>query len=381
MNPNDQSALQRAAPQLAPYVRTPQIGDYAPDLNVLDDSGRALRLFEDAFAGRPIVLVVCNRLDEDSTRAWLAEWAAEEAELERLRAHLIFLTSETSARLARSLRRELGLLAPICSDGNGTMLAQMGIPVCADPSSAPVTRTVIITPHRQICALYDETGQAAARARQTVENLNAESDRMNDAGWIPGHAPILIVPQALDPADCQALIETYEKSDAFRVARPDAQSQGDYKFMVSDYNRTDRVDHVIQDQALLQRLDQRINERILPMVQKAFAFQVTRRETLHIARYRGERGGIEIGHRDNAVPQSAYRRFALSISLNTDYEGGELVFREYAGKGYRGDVGTALVFSSGLLHEIEETTEGTRYNLISHLFNDASAQQAQGMPR
>jgi predicted 2-oxoglutarate/Fe(II)-dependent dioxygenase YbiX len=145
--------------------------------------------------------------------------------------------------------------------------------------------------------------------------------------------------------------------------------------MVSDYNRQDRIDHVLKDPALLARLDQRLAERVMPQVQKAFAFQVTRRELLHIARYKGAREGIHIGHRDNTHPSSQYRRFALSISLNDDYEGGGLVFREYSGLGYRGAVGTAFVFASGLLHEIEETTKGVRYNLISHLFNDASLQQ------
>lgn len=378
MNPNDQSALERSAPQLKPYVRTPAIGDYAPDLTLYDDGGRPLRLFEDAFSGRPIILAFCSHLDTPAMQSWLGEWAKREETLETRRTHLIIVASRASAREARAVRRELGLLAPICTDGNGTMLAQMGLEIWGGEDAEASTRTVLITPQRQICAILDDTETAHRQADTILNDLEAEAERMTDAGWIPGHAPILIVPHALDPEDCQTLIETYEKSDAFRIARPDAQSREDYKFLVSDYNRADRVDHVIHDQALLQRLDQRINERVLPMIQKAFAFQVTRRETLHIARYRGERKGIEIGHRDNAVPSSAYRRFALSISLNTNYEGGELVFREYAGKGYRGEVGTALVFSSSLLHEIEETRAGTRYNLISHLFDDASVAAAQG---
>ena len=41
-------------------------------------------------------------------------------------------------------------------------------------------------------------------------------------------------------------------------------------------------------------------------------------------------------------------------------------------RGYRAPAGTAMVFSSSLLHEVLETTKGVRYNLISHLFNEQS---------
>ena len=106
------------------------------------------------------------------------------------------------------------------------------------------------------------------------------------------------------------------------------------------------------------------------MIQKSFAFEVTRREDLHIARYSGARSGNQMGHRDNTSAATAYRRFALSMSLNDDYEGGEIVFREYSPRGYKPPAGTAMVFSSALLHEVLETTRGVRYNLISHFFNE-----------
>ena len=52
--------------------------------------------------------------------------------------------------------------------------------------------------------------------------------------------------------------------------------------------------------------------------------------------------------------------------------GGEIVFKEFSPRGYRAPAGTAMVFSSSLLHEVLETTKGVRYNLISHLFNEQS---------
>lgn len=58
------------------------------------------------------------------------------------------------------------------------------------------------------------------------------------------------------------------------------------------------------------------------------------------------------------------------MSLNEDYECGGVVFKEFSPRPYRGAAGTALIFSSSLLHEVQETASGTRYNLISHLFNE-----------
>ena len=81
-----------------------------------------------------------------------------------------------------------------------------------------------------------------------------------------------------------------------------------------------------------------------------------------------------MGHRDNTSPATAYRRFALSMALNEDFEGGAIVFKEFSPRGYSPPAGTAIVFSSSLLHEVEETTRGVRYNLISHFFNEQSLQ-------
>ena len=58
------------------------------------------------------------------------------------------------------------------------------------------------------------------------------------------------------------------------------------------------------------------------------------------------------------------------MSLNDDYEGGGIAFKEFSPQGYRVPAGSAMIFSSSLLHEVEETTSGVRYNLITHLYNE-----------
>tara|TARA_R110002073_G_scaffold43462_3_gene121011 strand:- start:6027 stop:7163 length:1137 start_codon:yes stop_codon:yes gene_type:complete len=374
MTLNDRSSRERATDLLAPYITKPAPGDMVQNLECLDQTGRTVKLRSDYYSGRPLALVFMGAMNGAGTRAWLAQWAEAEPHIKAAGANLLIFTSGTEAALAIEVRSQLALGAAICGDANGAIMARFGLLRGRDLEDDGGGQIVLITANGLI---HSVTARSEDSVEETVSTLDAlkaaETARANEA-WIPGHAPILVIPNVLDPEDCAMLIKHYESTDGFRVDKPGPNDQSEYKFAVQDYNRQDRIDHVLRNPDIVTHLDQRIHERIVPQVQKAFAFQVERREALHIARYNGRREGLQVGHRDNVHPGSQYRRFALSISLNSDYEGGELVFREYAGRGYRGEPGTAFIFSSSLLHEIEETTSGMRYNLISHLFDNAAAQ-------
>ena len=65
------------------------------------------------------------------------------------------------------------------------------------------------------------------------------------------------------------------------------------------------------------------------------------------------------------------REVAMSINLNTEeFEGGELRFPEFGDQRYRPDTGTAIVFSSSLLHEAMHVTAGRRMVFLAFLFGD-----------
>jgi hypothetical protein len=42
----------------------------------------------------------------------------------------------------------------------------------------------------------------------------------------------------------------------------------------------------------------------------------------------------------------AHRRFAVSINLNADFDGGEISFPEYSPRSFKAAPGTAVVFSA-----------------------------------
>jgi predicted 2-oxoglutarate/Fe(II)-dependent dioxygenase YbiX len=70
---------------------------------------------------------------------------------------------------------------------------------------------------------------------------------------------------------------------------------------------------------------------------------------------------------------TAHRRFAVSINLNADFEGGELRFPEYGARTYKPAPGAAVVFSCSLLHMVTPVTRGRRFAFLPFLYDEAAA--------
>ena len=108
--------------------------------------------------------------------------------------------------------------------------------------------------------------------------------------------------------------------------------------------------------------------RLAPELRKAFQFQIGGLERICIGAYEAERGDYFRPHRDNITELTKTRRFAVSIALNDDYEGGGVRFAEFSDDVYDPPVGGALVFSCSLLHEALPITRGTRIAAFTFLF-------------
>jgi predicted 2-oxoglutarate/Fe(II)-dependent dioxygenase YbiX len=191
---------------------------------------------------------------------------------------------------------------------------------------------------------------------------------------IRAQAPVLLVPNALDEDTCRALIVTFEKSGGTETGVE--YSVGGAREEILDPNAKKRRDLTITDDALLKELTARVGRTIIPEVQKAFAFKATCFEGFKIARYDAAVGGHFRAHRDNLSPSTAHRRFALSLNLNDGYEGGQLRFPEYGGHLYRPSAGGAIVFSCSHLHEATVVTRGSRYVLLSFLFDEPGSRRS-----
>jgi predicted 2-oxoglutarate/Fe(II)-dependent dioxygenase YbiX len=138
-----------------------------------------------------------------------------------------------------------------------------------------------------------------------------------------------------------------------------------------------RRDHHIQHESTRVAMRERIERRLVPEIWKAFQFSATRVERYIVACYDAADGGHFQAHRDNTTPGTAHRRFAVTINLNDDYDGGDLRFPEFGPRRYCGPVGAATVFSCALLHEVTPVTRGVRYATLPFLYDEAAIEPGE----
>ena len=358
------TTYERAADQIAEYVRPLWHGAPIPSFDVKDEIGRPLRFSDDYLCGKSMLLVLLNTASDTRIQQLLSAFGRMADALHDRDIAVVAFSANASAETNLAHKQAAGFPWPIPSDATGQHFAALGL----HKGTGISDRIVCVTPRRTVHSWYDEI-EAPTELLENLMNLQPAAP----AGDMPMHPPVLIIPDVLSGEECARLIESVESGVPLTVRPPrSGEFPGDYQIPVYDHNRQDRVDHIIKDAQTQQFLDERIFSRIVPVVRKAFAFDITRREDLHVARYAGARAGNTVGHRDNVTPPTAHRKFALSLNLNDDYEGGDVVFSEYSRTGYKGKAGSALIFSSSLLHEVRETTRGVRYTLISHFFNDQS---------
>jgi predicted 2-oxoglutarate/Fe(II)-dependent dioxygenase YbiX len=124
---------------------------------------------------------------------------------------------------------------------------------------------------------------------------------------------------------------------------------------------------------LRERIRVRLVARLLPAIERYFQFRATRMDRYIVSCYDSGEGGYFYRHRDNLNAGAEHRRFAVSINLNRDYDGCDLVFPEFGRRTYRAPVGGAIVFSCGALHEVTPITRGRRLAFLPFLYNESDA--------
>jgi len=227
-------------------------------------------------------------------------------------------------------------------------------------------RLVLIAPNRHIAYIGGDAGAAEAALARIAATRATVS--------MTSHPPVLIVPDVFSRADCQKLINIFAMQGQTYVEPGHGTlppGNADYKQRIPEYGRKDRIDHWIRQPETNAFIDDRINRRLIPEIQKSFQYKITRREVYRIGSYEGERGGELHGHRDNTKPMVAHRRFACSVNLNTEqFEGGELRYPEFGNQLYRPETGAAITFSCSLLHEPMHVTKGRRFVLLAFLYGE-----------
>lgn len=181
-------------------------------------------------------------------------------------------------------------------------------------------------------------------------------------------APILVLPRFFEPDFCDRLIALYEQGQA-----------RDSGFMrdnveIFDYSFKRRRDYFIDDEAVREVIVKRVSQCAIPEIRRLFFMKVTRIERYLIGCYAADEEAHFRPHRDNGQAVTAHRRYALSVALNDDFDGGELMFPEYNQRLHKLPKGWCIVFPCAILHAVTRVTRGRRYVFLPFLYDDAGAQ-------
>jgi predicted 2-oxoglutarate/Fe(II)-dependent dioxygenase YbiX len=243
----------------------------------------------------------------------------------------------------------------------------------AAPTSMTPGQGVVYRPH---AVLLDPQLRVHAIAKlDQIEELLRILHRLPDPADHAGvelSAPILVIPRVFEAGLCEHLIGLYEGGGAeiSGVMR----QRGERTVYELDDEFKSRSDHVITDRDVIDALRGRIRRRVVPAIERFFQFAPTYIERHLVACYDSSKGGFFRPHRDNTTPGTAHRRFAVSINLNDDFSGGELVFPEFGMRRYKVPAGAALVFGCGLLHWVLPMTAGRRFAYLPFLYDAAAAE-------
>jgi predicted 2-oxoglutarate/Fe(II)-dependent dioxygenase YbiX len=309
----------------------------------------------EAAAGRYVLLAFLP-LDDAGRLAALQALAAYQAnfDLGRLVAFVVVRDPQTVAG-GSDLRALRWMLDP---DQRVSRLFDPG----GDGTGAPAW--MLLDPSLRIMAI--EPLHRTAAFFQQLDGLPAPADH---AG-VPLHAPVLTVPRVFEPELCQRLIALHQ-ADGGRFTGV-MRDQGERTVAVMDELKK-RRDILLRDPEIVALIRSRLDRRLLPMIERCLGFTVTQIERYLVSCYDAQDGGVFHAHRDSTTQGTAHRKFACSINLNDDFEGGDLRFAEFGAATYRPPLGGAVVFSCALMHEARPVKRGRRYAFLPFLHDEAGA--------
>jgi predicted 2-oxoglutarate/Fe(II)-dependent dioxygenase YbiX len=334
-------------------------GDRLPDFFLPGLDGK-LRKFIWSFTGQPVALLAVDdlkSLDLDQFTTFVT--ACDKASVTPV------VVAGTPAKAAAPVWSKLsgGADVPLLlCDGERKFLPALLAPggVSLGPSGALRTRVVALDPNQRVAATFDTRPLPAAA--ESIATLAASVRSNGDEGTVikAPMAPVLVLPRVFEPDFCAQVIRLWHKGD-----HQDSGVSSRYGNVgVEKLKRTE--DYMVVEPMMQKAISDRLAYRIGPELGKVFAFEREFTFDAHVVlSYSAEGEHFFSAHRDNGAPTTADRAFAVSLNLNDDFEGGELMFPEYSAVKVSPPAGAAAVFSCSVLHEALPVTRGRRFVLTS----------------
>jgi predicted 2-oxoglutarate/Fe(II)-dependent dioxygenase YbiX len=244
------------------------------------------------------------------------------------------------------------------ADQDGTISRMFG--------AEPMPRTIILDP--MLRAIADIAWDNPQGHASMVGNVLQGLPSVEESAGVPMFAPALIVPRVFSFGICDFLTQFYETQGAV-----DSGFQFDVEgktVTLSDWRLKRRSDVAVGVPEVRELIRDHIVRRLVGPIERYFQFKVTRMDRYIVACYDSAVSAHFHRHRDNVNAGAQHRRFALSINLNKDFEGGDLMFPEFGRKTYRPSEGGALVFSCGALHQVTPVTKGKRYAFLAFMYGE-----------
>ena len=358
-----------APPPLQPAYRALQVGDPAPWFRQKSTSNPDFAF--DTVAGRYIVLCFYGTGADEIGRGALAAFQEQHRSLFDDDKIALFGVSVDPADLAQGRAKQILPGIRHFWDFDGKVGRLYGaLPHDGPGAGGPLRRFwMVLNPTLRVRAIFPFRPDGSDRG-EVMAYLRALPPVVRFAGFeIP--APVLVIPDVFEPEFCRHLIGLYEEhggQESGFMREVDGKTVATH-----DRSHKSRKDFTITDQGLMQQIQKRIVRRVNPEIEKVHFFKPTRMERYIVSCYAAEDGGHFRAHRDNTTKGTAHRRFAVSINLNADFDGGEVSFPEYGPRSYKAPPGGAVVFSCPLLHAVSAVTRGRRYAFLPFIYDDEAA--------
>jgi len=352
-------------PLNAPGAPPPPLfaGDPAPWFHAPCDLGGPFPL--GAYGGRwSAVVFVEGLVTKDGARLARAI-AADAQRFEGSEAALVFV-SRAADDIAKPTRKT-GIR--VAFDESGAIAARWGV--------GDGAWSFILDPTLRIVAILSDLPPEAHAAELLRRLDSCPTSRAPSPAAL--QAPVLMIDRVFEPALCASLIAGHSEDGGHETGYMVDQDGRTVEVKNHDFKR--RTDWIVSDGELQAACRARVQRRVTPEVQRAFQFEATRIERHLVARYDAETGGHFARHRDNTTRGTAHRRFAMSVNLNDDYDGGELTFPEFGSALFRPPAGGACVFSCSLLHQALPVRRGSRFVYVPFLFDETAAALRDALKR
>jgi predicted 2-oxoglutarate/Fe(II)-dependent dioxygenase YbiX len=333
-------------------------GDRLPDFFLPSLDGK-LRKFIWSFTGQPVALIAVDDLRNVDAEPFQALVAA----CKGASVAAVVVCGNAAAAAAAPWSRLAGSDGPLLlCDGDAkflpALLSQGGV---GFGQSTLRLRVIALDANQRVAATWDTRPLVAA-----AEAVGALADSVRSNGEAAGPviatpmAPVLVLPRVFEADFCAQVIRLWEKGD-----HQDTGVSSRYGNVgVAELKRTE--DYMVTEPMMQKAISDRLAFRLGPELTKVFAFDRPFTFDAHVVLSYSADGRHFFGaHRDNGAPTTADRAFAVSLNLNDDFDGGELVFPEYAGVRVSPPAGAAAVFSCSVLHQALPVTRGRRFVLTT----------------